>query len=293
MMHAALIRRPYTGPIDLLPPGTPIPLALGMRRLTRQWTGPLLLCRRGSDSATLDIPACPDGSICRETLAKFCAGTDGYVRQWYDQSGNNVVVEQTSAASQPLCFTSGDLIRDVHGRPRISHTTTGMIFLFSGAVLPQGGDPITNFSVYRRDNTSGIRSRWSYGTNTANLYRGWESDNGLRARITNGTTNASPTASESGFTTVGWMTMGQSGSPNERIRIRVDDANVGGTISSATATAATVNTGSTFGKIWGRPADATSANGYSYEYIFCAALLTDAQVAPVYREMEEYYGINK
>lgn len=293
MMRACLIKQPYTGPIDLLPPGTPVSMALGMRRLTRQWTGPLLLCRRGSDSATLDIPACPDGSICRETLAKFCSGTTGYVRQWYDQSGNGVVVEQAAAASQPLCFASGDLIRDAYGRPRISHPSTGMIFLFNGAALPQGGDPLTNFSVYRRDSTSGVRSRWSYGTNTANLYRSYESDNGLRARITNGTTSASPTANESGFTVVGWMVMGQAGSPNERIRIRIDNADVGGTISTATATAGTVNTGSTFGKIWGRPADTTSIVGYSYEYIFCAALLTEVQSAPVYREMEEYYGINK
>lgn len=283
-------RVPRLGPIDFVPRGLKVSLAVSLRRLTWRYNGPLILCRRGSDNATLDIYA-KDGLIDRSAIAAFCAGTTGFVRTWYDQSGNGCNVDQSTAASQPTIFTSGDFVRDAYGNPRIYHTATGQIMTFDPTLVANGANPSTCFAVTYNATAVGVRSRFSWGTNTANLYRSYETDNGNLPRVTNGTTAVALTQSDLNVALVGATRFARGSNPSESIRGRFDNA--ANTIQSATANPATWNTGTTFGKIWGRPADTTSVVGYSYEYMFVDANMSDADMIYISSIIEEYYGFNR
>lgn len=289
-MRPVLIKRPRLGPVDLVPQGQKVSLAVSLRTMFSRYTGPLVLIRRGSDSATLDVYA-KDGVIDRAAVAAFCAGTTGFVRTWYDQSGNGCNVDQPTAASQPTIFSSGDLVRDAYGNPRIFHTATGQIMTFNPALVANGANPSTCFAVTMNTTAGGVRSRFSWGTNTANLYRSYETDNGNLPRVTNGTTSIALTQSELNLPIVGALRFARGVNPSESIRVRYDNA--ANTVQSNTAHPATWNTGTTFGKIWGRPADTTSVVGYSYEYMFVDSNMLDADMLYISAQIEEYYGFNR
>lgn len=72
--------------------------------------------RRSSDSSESDFTALQviDGTL----VAWVGAGNDGFVRTLYDQSGNGINKEQTTAADQPLIVSSGALLTR-NGRPVI------------------------------------------------------------------------------------------------------------------------------------------------------------------------------
>jgi hypothetical protein len=64
--------------------------------------------RRDNDNAEQDFTAT---EVSDGTLATWVgAGNDGFVRTWYDQSGNGRNAEQTTTANQPQVVSSGSLI---------------------------------------------------------------------------------------------------------------------------------------------------------------------------------------
>jgi hypothetical protein len=285
-----LRRGNYFGPIDMVPMGVKVSLAISTRRMSRNYFGPCMLVRRGSDSATLDIPFCGN-SICRSTLAAFCAGTTGFVRTWYDQSGNANHVEQSTAASQPTVFVSGDLVRDAYGNPRVNHTATGQIMTFDPTKVPTGSNPVTCFSVTRNNTSAGVRSRYSWGTNVASQYRAFETDNANLPRVNNGSTNAALSQSELNTPLAAACRFARGVNPGITIRGRYDDAS--NTVLSNSANPSTWATGTTVAKIWGRPADTTSVVGFSYEYMFTDTNMDDGIMIKIIQNLEEYYGFNR
>lgn len=65
---------------------------------------PIMRVRRSSDDDEQDFTAAErtDG-----TLADFCGAGDGFLRTWYDQSGNGRHAAQATAARQPQVVASG------------------------------------------------------------------------------------------------------------------------------------------------------------------------------------------
>jgi hypothetical protein len=287
----SLRRTQYQGPIDLVPRGVKVDLAYSLRRMSWRYRGPFVELRRGSDSATLDIYGDRNNVIDRSVIAAFCAGTTGFVRTWYDQSGSGCHAQQTTAGSQATLFTGGDLVRDSYRNPRISHTATGQIYNFDPTLVATGSNPSTCFSVTMNATAVGVRSRWSLGTNAASSYRTFETDNGNLPRVNNGTTSVATTVSDLNTPLIGAARFSRGSNPSMSLRARWDDA--ANDVQSVTANPATWTTGTTFGKIWGRPADTTSVVGYSYEYMFLAANLSDADLARISANLEEYYGFNR
>jgi hypothetical protein len=77
--------------------------------------------RRASNNDELDIYFDGQGNLDTASLEAFCAGTNGFVKVWYDQGpgGNNA--EQTTTADQPQIVSSGSVITE-SGKPTVSFT---------------------------------------------------------------------------------------------------------------------------------------------------------------------------
>jgi hypothetical protein len=83
--------------------------AYSLRRLSISYTGSAIRVRRASDNTELDIGFVGEG-LDTSALTSFCSGTNGFVKTWYDQSGNGRDGTQTTAANQPQIVSSGSVI---------------------------------------------------------------------------------------------------------------------------------------------------------------------------------------
>jgi len=124
--------------------------AYSLRRLRSAYTGPAVRVRRASNNDELDIYFNRDGSLDTATLEAFCAGTDGFVKVWYDQGQEGNDAEQTSTASQPQIVSSGSVVTD-NGKPALEFVPYDN-FPFDNSALDIGS--LSSFTVGRYANTS-------------------------------------------------------------------------------------------------------------------------------------------
>jgi hypothetical protein len=81
--------------------------AYSLRNLVGTSNPSVVRVRRSSDSAEQDFTAT---QVTDGTLTTFCGAGNGFVRTWYDQSGNAKHATQASTASQPQLVSSGAII---------------------------------------------------------------------------------------------------------------------------------------------------------------------------------------
>lgn len=81
------------------------PIELSLRRL-RSNAQYAIRVRRSSDNAELDIGFVGEHLNVAQLLS-FCNGSNGFIRTWYDQSGNSNHVVQTTAGNQPRIVNTG------------------------------------------------------------------------------------------------------------------------------------------------------------------------------------------
>lgn len=93
--------------------------AYSLRRLTWAYGGPVVRVRRSSDNTEQDFIAT---QVTDGTLTTFCGAGNGFVRTWYDQSGNNRNLEQSVASQQPQLVNNGVILT----------SSTKPILLFDG-----------------------------------------------------------------------------------------------------------------------------------------------------------------
>ena len=105
--------------------GTPIPLSGNLlndypdakgaysvaRRLSTNYTGSLIRVRRSSDNAEQNIGYTGANILDEAALTSFVGSSDGFVTTWYDQSGNNLNIIQTTANKQPRIVNAGTVIK--------------------------------------------------------------------------------------------------------------------------------------------------------------------------------------
>lgn len=84
--------------------------AYSVRRLSSTYEGALIEVRRSSDNTTQDIGYDANGDLDTAALLSFVGAGDGFVRTWYDQSGNANNAQQTTASRQSKIITSSTLI---------------------------------------------------------------------------------------------------------------------------------------------------------------------------------------
>jgi len=102
--------------LDLYPNAA---VAYSLRKLRTSYSGSAIRVRRSSDNTEQDIGFVA-GNLDTASLASFCAGTNGFVTTWYDQSGNNRNVIQTTAVYQPRIVNNG-VVDSTGIRPSILH----------------------------------------------------------------------------------------------------------------------------------------------------------------------------
>jgi SPP1 family predicted phage head-tail adaptor len=92
--------------LDLYPNAS---AAYSLRKLRTAYTGSAIRVRRSSDNTEQDI-GFTGNDLNTTALTTFVGSGNGFVTTWYDQSGNNINVTQTSAAAQPQIVNSGVLV---------------------------------------------------------------------------------------------------------------------------------------------------------------------------------------
>lgn len=109
-----------------------------LRHLRTGYSGPAIRVRRSSDDTEQDIYFL-NGVLDTTSLLSFVGAGDGFVRTWYDQSGNGRDFSQTTAGSQPQIVASGAVVQQ-GGKPAIDflsskHLTT-LAVPFTASVVP-------------------------------------------------------------------------------------------------------------------------------------------------------------
>jgi hypothetical protein len=99
----------FSGLLDTYPGAA---AAYSLRLLDSTYTGDAINVRRASDNAVQDIGFDANGDLDTSALATFCAGTDGYVVRWYDQSGNGNDAVQATTSAQPQIVASGSVLTE-------------------------------------------------------------------------------------------------------------------------------------------------------------------------------------
>ena len=103
---------------DLLDTYTGAAAAYSLRRLKSTATNAIRV-RRSSDNTEQDI-GFSAGELDTSSLLTFAGAGDAFVKTWYDQSGSSNDATQTTTANQPQIVSSGAVIVDANGKPRIS-----------------------------------------------------------------------------------------------------------------------------------------------------------------------------
>lgn len=93
--------------------------AYSLRNLVGTSNPNVVRVRRSSDNAEQDFTA---AQVTDGTLTTFCGAGNGFVRTWYDQSGNNYHLGQATTDSQPQIVSSGALVL-TNTKPAVSFDT--------------------------------------------------------------------------------------------------------------------------------------------------------------------------
>jgi hypothetical protein len=135
--------------------------AYSLRKLKSDYTGPAISVRNASN-VDLDIGFNGSGELDTVSLLTHTGSGDGFVAQWYDQSGSGNHATQDSEGNQPKIVSSGAVEVDANGKPEVLYSSTYECGLVNSVSLSQS---FTVFCIYNP--TQGYSS--AYGTNQNDL----------------------------------------------------------------------------------------------------------------------------
>lgn len=119
-------------------------LAYSVRKLRTAYTGYCMRVRNGS-SVELDIGFDSSGNLDESALLTHCGSGDGFVTRWYDQSGNDGYLRQTTTTDQPQIVSSGAIIKS-NGKPVIEGNNAS--YATHMDIFPPKSDYITTTGQY-------------------------------------------------------------------------------------------------------------------------------------------------
>jgi len=208
--------------------------AYSLRNLVGTSSPAVVRVRRDNDDAEQDFTA---AEVSDGTLAAWVgAGNNGFVRTWYDQSGNGNNAVQTTSANQPTIVSSGSVVLEA-GKPtlqfdgiddKLQADSVSLVqpfqFFFvakvttddtvSNSIIDATGQRANFFlsaSIGTTINAGAPLSDGAYPSNVRTLYTGlYNSANSLIAR--QGTITATGDAGSGGLTQ---MTIGNNSGGNQ------------------------------------------------------------------------------
>jgi len=148
MNNRLLVPRKVPGLLDLVAGAA---AAYSLRSLSNSYADPVVTVRRSSDDAEDDFTA---AEVADGTLAAFCGAGDGFVKKWWDQSGNEHHLGNTVSAEQPSIVSSGSVVTS-EGKPamRFDGTDDSMTLLAGSASIPASQYLASLFAVQQQDGT--------------------------------------------------------------------------------------------------------------------------------------------
>jgi hypothetical protein len=120
--------------------------AYSLRKLRTAYLGAAINVRRSSDSATQDI-GFVNNNLDTASLLAFVGNGNGFVRTWYDQSGNGRNATQTLPLGQPQIVING-VIQTQNGRPTVVQSIQDQTLPISGSFT--GSTSATGVFVFRQ-----------------------------------------------------------------------------------------------------------------------------------------------
>lgn len=152
----------FTGVLDGI---SNVAAAYSLRRLSGSYSGAAVRVRRSSDSTEQDIGFTVDGDFDSSAFSSFVGGGTGYVRTWYDQSGNGRDATQTSTSLQPFVALS-----IIGGQPVLSFSGTVYLSANSLSSIQSGIDlPLTGISLINPASATPLTTAtiWGFGNNAS------------------------------------------------------------------------------------------------------------------------------
>jgi hypothetical protein len=175
----------FVGLLDLYPNAA---AAYSLRKLNTAYTGSAIRVRR-TDLQELDIGFTSTGALDTAALLSFTgtgALNNGFVKTWYDQSGNSRNATQLTAINQPQIVSAGSVLTKAFiggSKPTISFTTSNILnfdttigknvgnIFYKTVAYVTGGDSYRNVITISNDFAG--RSRASiFGRSGANFEAG-------------------------------------------------------------------------------------------------------------------------
>lgn len=98
----------YSGLLDTY---TGSALAYSLRQLSSTYRGPLIKIRRSNDNAEAEISFDYSGELDTLELKNFVGSNSAFIVAFYDQSGNNRIISQSTATSQARIVNAGTIER--------------------------------------------------------------------------------------------------------------------------------------------------------------------------------------
>jgi hypothetical protein len=162
MLLSALAALVFVLPVDAqntldqlgLSSSTPAVGAYSIRKLSSSYTGAALRIRRDSDNIEQDIAFLPSGDLDTTGLKLFVGSGSGFVRTWYDQSGINNHIHQTSQANQPVLVNNG-IINRQNSRPVVEFSNTSVRFLSTTTATGVAGNASSSMFMATRFTNGG------------------------------------------------------------------------------------------------------------------------------------------
>ena len=178
--------------------------AYSLRRLRSSYTGPAVRVRRASNNDELDIYFNRDGSLDTATLEAFCAGTDGFVKVWYDQGQEGNDMSQTVTANQFRIVSNG-VVLTKNGKPTLNSDglgvtkmestdstdySTGLLTaaVFSGRTYPLSVQSDNDNGFRHHVLSGGMRSRFDTTNLDDNTFTTFDGDQAVQILTFDGST---------------------------------------------------------------------------------------------------------
>jgi hypothetical protein len=179
LINSSNIRKNYNSmcsrfglPLALYTPPAPFLLnvypgaaaAYSLRLLNSTYSGAAIQVRRSSDNTVLDIGFDINGNLNTGALLAFCGASDGFVTEWYDQSGNGRNASQGTALSQPTIVSAGSVFLE-NSKPIIKAGNNTQFLVINNSI-PRAS--ITSiFYAMSADTSNALFSAFADGANVA------------------------------------------------------------------------------------------------------------------------------
>jgi hypothetical protein len=129
-----------------------------LRKTNSLYTGSAIRVRRSFDNAETDI-GFTGTNLDTATLLTFIGSGDGFIRTWYDQSGNGKNVGTSTTSLQPQIARSGSLYT-VSSKPAL-YFNGGNLLSYTSSIA-SGSSQLSTYTVYSTINDNSY-STWSTG----------------------------------------------------------------------------------------------------------------------------------